>query len=320
MCNTRILALFENVSTGLATALRFSFAQEAGGLSPRLCIVRDLTLCDAVSASYSANSTVNIAEVDAQGRWTGNFAAPLNSFEAARIVSQGVPSKARSAPAGRGLAATYSSTDATALQLLLNAASSGVLSIDVLITTSTSNVGQAVACLLLSGCADGNFSGVAPANIAPPSSSGSSGGGALTLSNAGGIQPGALDAAGRTAGAWAVAQVIAALANATNSSPAAFSGFVNLTNAKVSFEIVAPATSEATLLLPGRGAPNAFVVALATVGSLSAIGLLAFALHKWGVLKLLAKRPKADGAQHGSDGGNGGTLALREVRVEHSSV
>lgn len=306
ICDTRVLQLFENVSTGLATTLRFSFAMEAGGLSPRLCIVRDLTLCRAVSAAYTVNSTVNTAEVDAQGGWTGGFTAPLSSAEAVRIIPQGT------APAGRRrLMAVYSAIDTAALQLLLNAALAGVLSIDVVVTTAASNAGQVVACLLSSGCAGGNFSGVPPASIAPPAYD-SSGGAVVTLSSAGGIQLGALEAAGPTAGTWALAQVIAALANATNSTPAAFLGFVNLSSATIAFERAAAASASPS---PRRSIdPGSALTAIgAAIGSLGALGLLAFAARRfWQALGKRGQpqqRPpvsEALGAQRSH-----GTLALR---------
>lgn len=301
ICNTRILALFENLTTGLATAFRYSFAAEAGGLSPRLCIVRDFTLCETVSATYTAYSSVNIAEVGARGGWTGGYAAPLDSFEAARIVKQS-SSKARVAPRGRGLTVAYNSSDIIDLQLLLNAASLGVVSIDAVITTTTSNVGQVVACLISSGCTNGNFSGVPPVNISMPSY-----GGVVTLSNN--------ETAEDTTGVWAVAQVISALANATNSSAAVFSGFVNLTATKISFELVTPAASTGLQPHSGGGTTNASFIALVTVGSLGALGVLAFAMYNWrkAVLKRLlpaAQRPKDNAAQHGSDSSDI-TLILR---------
>jgi hypothetical protein len=301
------LALFENVSTGLATALRFSFATEAGGLSPRLCIVRDVVLCSTVSASYTANSSVNTAEVDAWGGWTGSFAAPLSSTEASRIVRQGA-SRARAAPHARALAAAYNPVDAIALQALLDAQSVGVLSIDLALTTTASSVGQAVACLLSSGCLGGNASGVAPASIAPPSYD-SSGGAVVAFPSAG---------SGAQAGAWAIAQVISALANATNSSPAAFSGFANLTDATIFFE-AAKAADAGTALRAGNNAPvmSDTDSALTAVGSLCALGLLAYAAKRWwpalkSALKALSgrRRGKAAGHKHHHDGG---ALALRGV-------
>ena len=302
ICNTRILALFENVSTGLATALRFSFATEAGGISPRLCIVRDVVLCSTVSASYTANSTVNTAEVDAWGGWTGSFAAPLSVTEASRIVRQGA-SRARAAPLSRALAVAYNPVDVAALQALLDAQSVGVLSIDLSLTTTASSVGQAVACLLSSGCLGGNASGVAPVSIAPPAYD-SSGGAVVAFPSAGGAQ----------AGAWAIAQVILALANATNSSPAAFSGFANLTDATISFE-AAKAADAGTALRAGNNPPMSDTAsALTAVGSLGAFGLLAYAAKLWWpalkrALKALSGGGKTAGHTHHHDGG---ALALRE--------
>jgi hypothetical protein len=301
ICNTRILALFENVSTGLATALRFSFATEAGGISPRLCIVRDVVLCSTVSASYTANSTVNTAEVDAWGGWTGSFAAPLSVTEASRIVRQGA-SRARAAPLSRALAVAYNPVDVAALQALLDAQSVGVLSIDLSLTTTASSVGQAAACLLSSGCLGGNASGVAPVSIAPPAYD-SSGGAVVAFPSAGGAQ----------AGAWAIAQVILALANATNSSPAAFSGFANLTDATISFEAAKAADAGTALRAGNKGPLSDTASALTAVGSLGAFGLLAYAAKWWWpalkrALKALSGGGKTAGHTHHHDGG---ALALR---------
>ena len=235
-----MLALFEELTTGLATGLRHAFATEAGGLTPRLCIVRDLTLCSAVKSTYGVGDRVNTAEVDARGGWTGQFLAPLESLEAARIILQSSSNNARAAPpaARRALAASYGVSDASALQTLLDAASTGVFVIAVAITTKKSDVGLAVACILANACADGNTSGVSPVSMAGSNSS--SGGATELLSDAAGLKPGALGP-GQLSGT--VALVITALANATASAPAAFAAFVNISGATVTSELFSP-TSE----------------------------------------------------------------------------
>lgn len=229
-----MLALFEELTTGLATGLRHAFATEAGGLTPRLCIVRDLTLCSTVKTTYEVGDRVNTAEVDPRGGWTGQFLAPLESLEAARIITQ-TKSNALEAPAAarRAQAVSYGVSDAIALQALLDAASTGVFVIAVAVTTSKSDVGLAVACILSNACADGNSSGVAPVTLA-----GGSGGGAELLSDAAGLPPGAPGGVALPSGT--VALVIAALANATASAPAAFAAFVNVSGATVSSELFSP--------------------------------------------------------------------------------
>ena len=235
-----MLALFEELTTGLATGLRHTFATESGGLAPRLCIVRDLTLCSTVKTTYEVGDRVNTAEVDSRGGWTGQFLAPLESLEAARIVTQS-KSNTLAAPvaARRALAASsYSVSDASALQTLLDAASSGVFVIAVAVTTSKSDVGLAVACILANACADGNSSGVAPVAMAGGSGGGS--GGTELLSDAAGLPPGTPGGVALPSGT--VALVIAALANATASAPAAFSAFVNVSGATVTNELFSPAS------------------------------------------------------------------------------
>jgi len=307
ICNTSVLAAFEDVQTGLAAALRYSFAAESGGLSPRLCIVRDLTLCSTVKAQYTVSSAVNTVEINAQGGWTGRFTPPLESLEAARFISQRVVN-ARA----RGLAVAYSATDRSELQTLLSAASAGVLLFNVAITTATSNLGVVVACLVSSACVNGNSSGIASANITSPGITGS-GGTTATLTDAGGFQAGALDTAGGTAMAWAVSFVISALANATSIAPTEFSGSVNLTAATVLFEAVAVAPIAAPSVAPAPPPPILSTGAIAGI-AICFLGLLTFAARF--ILQRLAKalygsKPNPD--QDDAKGPDGGEVALREI-------
>ncbi len=275
-----MLKLFEDLATGLATGLRHAFATEAGGLSPRLCVVRDLTLCSSVKSTYDIASPVNVAEVDARGGWTGKFSAPLESLEAARIVTQSA-SKGRAASAARALAASNSATDANALQTLLDAASTGVFVVAVAVTTSQSNAGLVVACSLANACAGGDSSAVAPVAV----SSGSSGG-ATALSVAANLQPSAL-AAVRLSGT--VALVISALANATASAPSAFTAFVNISGATVSSEVVTP-TGAAPPATPTSAAPPVAVIVGSTLGFLGLLALLTLSKRVRAHLRTLAGR------------------------------
>jgi hypothetical protein len=307
ICNLSILTAFEDLTTGLATALRYSFANEAGDLSPRLCIVRDLTLCSTVRSLYEVNSTVNTAEVDAQGGWTGAFTRPLESSEAMRVIRQevvqarllaGGPAKARRL---KGVS-KFNAVDAGALQTLLSAAATGVFVINVGLTTASSNVGVVIACLLSSSCADGNSTGITPANI-----SSSSSGEVTALATAGGFQAGALDAVQSTAMSWAVSRVLSALANATKIAPSEFSGFVNVSAATVSFESASAQTSpSASPPRDASGGTPAYVAAVATIGALGGLGLLGWILRQFcrTLLKKLSQRPadsadpKADDVHH----------------------
>lgn len=267
LCNLTVLALFEDLTTGLATGLRHAFSVESGGLSPRLCIVRDLTLCATVKSTYNVSSPVNIAETDERGGWTGRFLAPLESLEAARIVTHAAGGGARAAPAARALAASYSATDTNALQALLNAASTGVFVVAVAVTTSKADAGVVAACLLTNACADGNSSRAVALNM-----SATDAGAASALADAAGAQTGALVTARL---ASTVGFVISALANATGAAPAAFTAFVNLSGATVSSERVVPAAAaDGRATAPSAAAAEAVPAAATTGGVLGALGLL----------------------------------------------